>query len=140
MFEGTTFHKTMHISGRLLDAYTLREEVIADNIANASTPNFKRSEVTFEAEIQRALTSERQPAIPTKMTHQKHIPFRITKDYKKVDPQIAVEYDTNYMNNKNNVDVDREMADHAKNAMRYQMFTQLMGQQYRQLRRVIGVV
>lgn len=139
MFQGTSWHKSMHISNRLLNAYTIRQEVISDNIANASTPNFKRTDVNFEADLKRALDSEKDKTIDAYMTHEKHIPFNIKMDYKSVKPNLSVEYDTNYLNNKNNVDIDKEMADHAKNSMRYQMFSQIMSSQYKQMRRLISI-
>ncbi|MFN3659816.1 MAG: flagellar basal body rod protein FlgB, partial [Brevinematales bacterium] len=40
-----------------LQATALRRQVIADNIANADTPFFKRAEVTFESQLKRALDS-----------------------------------------------------------------------------------
>lgn len=40
--------------GRAMDAYTLRQKMTATNIANADTPNYKRHEVQFEEELQKA--------------------------------------------------------------------------------------
>ncbi|HID12005.1 MAG TPA: flagellar basal body rod protein FlgB, partial [Candidatus Latescibacteria bacterium] len=40
---------------KALDAYTLRQRAIADNIANSETPGFRRREVRFEEELRRAL-------------------------------------------------------------------------------------
>ncbi len=140
MFQDTTFHKTMGIVSKLLNTYAVRSEVLADNIANVSTPNFKRSEVTFEHQLNRALASQHPQGIQAKTTSQKHIPFDIPLDPDAVQPNIVLDYDTSYRNDKNNVDIDREMSEHAKNTMNYQMFSQIMGNQYRQLRRMIGVM
>lgn len=139
MFEGTSYAKTMNISKRLLDTYAIRGEVIADNIANVSTPNFKRSDVTFEHELTRALNSEKKNMLVAKTTNEKHIPFEIPMDYKKVSPNITVDYDTSYRNDLNNIDIDKEMSEEAKNTMRYQMFTQIVNQQHKLIRKVIGV-
>ncbi|MEJ5284240.1 MAG: flagellar basal body rod protein FlgB [Brevinematales bacterium] len=113
------FAKKMDLYERALDAVSLRREVIADNIANADTPFFKRSEVTFESQLQRAIESERKPEFPTLMTDSKHIDFNQFIDYKTVKPKIVVEYDSNYRNDKNNVDIDKEMVDAMKNSMQY---------------------
>ena len=59
-------------------------------------------------------------------------------DYKQVTPNLTVDYDTSYRNDKNNVDIDKEMAEEAKNTLRYQMFTQIVNAQYREIRRMIG--
>lgn len=140
MFQDTTFHKTMNVVSGLLNTYSMRNGVIANNIANVSTPGFKRSEVTFEHELNRAFESEKHKGTPTMMRDNRHIPFDVPKNYEDVKPEIALDYDTNYRNDKNNVDIDREMSEHAKNTMNYQLFTQVMGAEYRQLRRVIGVM
>ncbi len=138
MFAETSFNKTMHITNRLLDTYAIRGEVLADNIANVSTPNFKRSDVTFEYQLGRALASEKKEGLVAKVTDSRHIPFQIPLDYRSVEPNVVVEYDTNYRNDKNNVDIDVEMAEEAKNTMRYQMFTQIASMQYKMVRNAIG--
>lgn len=139
MFTDTSYAKTMTVAKGLLNTYAIRAEIIADNIANISTPNFKRSDVTFEYELNRALDSEKNMGIKAKMTDIRHVPFHIPQDYKTVSPNIVVDYDTSYRNDKNNVDIDKEMAEEAKNTMRYQLFTQIVNAQYRQIRKVIGV-
>jgi len=115
----TAFAKKMSLYEKVLDAVSLRRDVIADNIANADTPFFKRSEVTFESQLQRAIESESKPEFPTLMTDRRHIDFNQFIDYRAVKPKIVVEYDTMYRNDKNNVDVDKEMVDAMKNSMQY---------------------
>lgn len=138
MFADTTYAKTTTVAKKLLNTYAIRAEVIADNIANVSTPNFKRSEVTFEYQLGRALDSEKYNGMVAKRTDPRHFPFNMPLNYKDVSTNIVVDYDTNYRNDKNNVDIDKEMAEEAKNTMRYQMFSQIMNSQYREIRRVIG--
>ncbi len=41
-----------------LDAAALRQQVIADNIANADSPNFTAQRVAFEEEMQRVATNK----------------------------------------------------------------------------------
>jgi flagellar basal-body rod protein FlgB len=102
-----------------LDANAIRREVIADNIANVNVPFFKRSEVSFESQLTRALASEQKDEFPTLMTNERHMSFNQYIDYKSVTPKISVEYDSNYRNDKNNVDIDKEMIDSTKNSMQY---------------------
>ncbi|HMW61552.1 MAG TPA: flagellar basal body rod protein FlgB, partial [Leptospiraceae bacterium] len=58
-----------------LSATSARRDVIANNIANVDVPNFKRSEISFEADLKRAVDSERsfaeQPLLKT--LHPGHI-------------------------------------------------------------------
>ncbi len=117
--------KLLDIIKRNLNAVVIRHNVIADNIANADTPGFKRAEVSFESQLKRALDSEKEPKYPTKMTHIKHIPFDEVIDYKTVKPRISIEYDTFYRNDKNGVDIDKEMVEFTKNAMRYNLLVEM---------------
>ena len=59
MFEGTSFGKTVDLLQRSMDVATLRRQVIADNIANADVPNFKRSVVDFESSLKRVSSRSR---------------------------------------------------------------------------------
>lgn len=121
MLFGTNndFGKKMEIFRMSLQATALRRQVIADNIANADTPFFKRSEVTFESQLKRALDSERKEEFPALLTDKRHMAFEEYIDYRTVKPQVRIEYDSNYRNDKNNVDIDKEMTDATKNAMQY---------------------
>lgn len=69
MFETTGFMKTQDILQRSMSAALVRQEVIADNIANADTPQFKRSEVTFESELVRAIKSYDPNPFPAALTN-----------------------------------------------------------------------
>jgi len=115
----TDYGKKMNIMEMAMGASLVRRETIADNIANADTPFFKRSEVTFESQLQRAIESEKEPEFPALMTDERHISFDQMIDYKGVKPKVVVEYDSIYRNDKNNVDIDKEMSDANKNAMQY---------------------
>jgi flagellar basal-body rod protein FlgB len=48
MVENSTFNRSVDLLQRNMAVSTLRREVIANNIANAETPNFKRSEVSLK--------------------------------------------------------------------------------------------
>jgi flagellar basal-body rod protein FlgB len=121
MFEKSELMKTNYLIQRALDASMLRHKVISDNIANVDTPGFKRSSVTFESQLKRALesaeTARQEPQ--GYLTNARHIPFNKPMDYRKVEPKIVVEYDTNYRNDKNNVDIEKEMSDAVVNTLRY---------------------
>lgn len=135
MIFGTNnvFGKKMKMVEMSLNASLTRREVIADNIANADTPFFKRSEVSFEAQMRRAIKSEQKPKFPALMTDKRHISFSDVIDYKSVRPRITVEYDSNYRNDKNNIDIDKEMVDATKNAMHYNSMMEIYSRNIRVL-------
>ena len=66
--------KMIDIMQRSMTASTMKTQVINNNIANASTPNYKRQDITFQSELERALLSEKQELSPFTMTNEKHIP------------------------------------------------------------------
>ena len=45
----------INVLDKAADASWLRNEAISNNIANVDTPNYKRQDVSFEAELQHAL-------------------------------------------------------------------------------------
>jgi flagellar basal-body rod protein FlgB len=118
------YGKKMQMIEMALNANVVRRDVIADNIANADTPFFKRSDVTFESQLQRAVESEKEPEFPALLTDKRHIAFDEMIDYRTVKPKVQVEYDSISRNDKNNVDIDKEMTDATKNALQYNALTE----------------
>jgi len=119
MFLDSGFMKTVDILQRTMSTSVLRQEVIADNVANADTPHFKRREVAFESELTRVLNSYDPEPFPAALTNRKHIPFYRPKSYREVNPFVHLDYATSYRNDGNNVDIEKEMVDARENALRY---------------------
>ena len=103
---------------RAMTAASIRQEVIADNIANVNTPNFKKSAVEFEELLARELYGE-EPDGKLKLvrTHDKHLPFEPLEFH--AEPQIVQDNSTTMRMDKNNVDIDIEMASLTKNQLYY---------------------
>jgi len=133
MFLDSGFMKTQDILQRAMSASIVRQEVIADNIANADTPHFKRSEVAFESELARALSSYDPHPFPAALTNTRHIPFFRVRDYREVKPIVYLDYSTSYRNDGNNVDIEKEMVDAKENALRYNAMAQRVGDNFRLL-------
>jgi len=129
----TSFTKTVDILQRNMDTASLRRQVIANNIANAETPNFKRSYVNFEAELSRALASEKLDTSIGVLTHERHIPFRKSVDYRVVRPGLVLDYLTTAKNNGNNVDIERELMQATENQMLYELMGSALGFQFNQV-------
>jgi len=139
MFLNSQIMKTNYLLQKAMDTCVLRHQVIADNIANADTPGFKRSRVTFEAQLKRALESEEYVKNCPKayMTNKKHIPFAKPLDYRKVQPKINVDYDTTYKNDKNNVDIEKEVSDAVQNTLRYKALAERIKGNFKMLNSVL---
>ncbi len=108
IFAGA-FGKNLEILTREMDVAALRQNVIANNIANADTPNFKRSVVNFESQLQRALDSERRAALPPGHHGSAGHPVRQAHGLEaRCKPRRVLDYLTEAKNNGNNVDIEQE--------------------------------
>jgi len=115
-----SFHKTVDILHRAISANVVRRSVIANNMANANVPNFKRSTVNFESELKRALDTEKQkPAVELTRTDPRHFSNYKERDYRDVQVRRVLDYTSTYNNNGNNVDPEKETALALENQMSY---------------------
>jgi flagellar basal-body rod protein FlgB len=133
-----TFAKTVDVLHRAMDAGTVRRQVIANNLANANVPNFKRTNVNFESELKRALQSEKErPALELTLTHPKHIPGWKERDYRDVEIRRVLDYTSTYNNNGNNVDPEQEFMLATENQMSYTFLTQAAAFEFSQINQVL---
>jgi flagellar basal-body rod protein FlgB len=119
---------------RSLDASTLRQRVIADNVANVDTPYFKRSEVRFEELLQQEMNGTSFEGYRTDPRHF-YIGRPITSS---VQPQIVRDNQSTVNNNLNNVDIDSEMSLMAKNQLRYNVMVQQVSSEIKKARTAIA--
>lgn len=122
--------KTLTLLKKGINANSFRYQVIANNIANADTPGFKRSNVTFEAQLKRALEYENDNTLQPVITNEKHIPFRIPINWKDVTPKTVLDYASYMRNDGNNVDIDRETSELSKTTMVYSAILDLLKHDY----------
>lgn len=106
-----------------LDGLSLRNKVLADNIANVDTPNFKKSEVNFESILQSAIGKD--TLLPLKTSLPGHMPGVITG----AGAVVVQDNSTTIRNDGNNVDVDLEMAKVAENTIHYNSLAQALSTQ-----------
>ncbi|CAI6031424.1 Flagellar basal body rod protein FlgB [Paenibacillus sp. JJ-100] len=117
-----------------LDASNIRQRAIANNIANADTPYFKRSDVSFETILQGQQNGE-IPILKGKITDPRHIVIGPSSSVP--TPVVNMDQSTSMNNNQNNVDIDREMSLLAENQLRYSAYIQQVNEQIKMMR--IGV-
>ncbi len=118
-----------------LDASSLRQKVIANNIANVDTPHFKRSEVRFEDEFKKAL--EKPKKLPGFKTDAKHFPINPHPNLEEVKPTIWRQNDEFYRSDDNDVDIETEMAELAKNSLKYEAVVERISRMFSGIKRVI---
>jgi len=133
-----SFAKTVDLLHRAMDANAVRRSVIANNLANANVPNFKRSNVNFESELKRALDSEKQrPALELNLTHPNHIPNWKERDYREVQIRRVLDYTSTYNNNGNNVDPEQEAMLALENEMSLYLLASAANFEFSQINRAL---
>lgn len=127
--------KMIDLAQRGMGASAKRNEVLNNNIANATTPNYKRQDITFQAELQRALNSEKEyPGTPMNTSDERHIPGFRVKDYREVKAKKTVDFNSYQNNNGNSVDIDKEIIESAKNTMYYNALAQRTAKEFNKLK------
>ena len=138
MIVNNNFSKTIDLLHRSMSVASLRESVIANNLANAEVPNFKRTDVNFESELKRALDTERQrPVLELDRTHQSHFPNWEPLDYQDVRPRRVLDYLSQSKNNGNNVDPEEEFSLLLKNQLRYMLLAQMATFEFSQVNMIL---
>ncbi len=94
------------------DASWTRNEIISNNIANVDTPGYKRRDLNFEDELERALGNSKYKSMDKKVSDlkTKNLQARVVDDYSGFSYRI----------DKNNVDIDTENIMLAANQVKYQ--------------------
>jgi flagellar basal-body rod protein FlgB len=133
-----TFARTIDLLHRAMDTSTVRRQVIANNLANVDVPNFKRTDVNFESELKRVLESENmKPPVEMTRTNEKHFPNHKDRDYRDVQIRRVLDYATQYNNNGNNVDPEKEFMLATQNQMSYTLFAQAAAFEFSQINQVL---
>ena len=116
-----------------LDAYAERGRVHARNVANAETPGYRAQEVRFEDDLRLALrtTGDGQMA----RTNEGHLPAVGALPGGRVVPQHGKDVWTS--NGINDVEIDKEMAEIARNTERYTVAAEMVKRTYDGLRKAI---
>ena len=134
MLERILETKTHVLLNKAMDVGNLRNDVIADNIANANTPKFKRREVIFEEKMKKALEGTTDQ-LGLNLTNSRHI--QMEGNNMDIEPEVRVLEDLTFRNDENNVDIDNEMAKMTKNKINYDAVSRSMSNEIRLLRMAI---
>lgn len=116
MFDGPGFDKNFAILESMMTLSANKQKVIANNIANVSTPGFRRKELVFEKELQHAIEHNQ-------MDHLRSLEGRV----KESDEPTT-------RNDGNNVNIDKEMGLQDRNALAYSLYTELYAKKVEMLR------
>ncbi len=135
--RGILFDSTVDNLGNGLDALSRRHQVLANNLANADTPGYKRSEVDFAVNLADAIQATEKPRLVT--TSSGHL----TGNRSDADPGVfrfteRRVTETSGRPDGNNVDVEAEMAKLADNTVTYEAVARLLNDRFALLRTAIS--
>jgi flagellar basal-body rod protein FlgB len=117
------FDRTTEGLAKSLDMRLIRQNLTAANIANAETPGYAAKKVDFEDSLSRALQMEGIPGVETSSPGQ--MPA-VEGAIRKVEADVYDNPDINVANDKNTVDVEKEMATLTDNSLIYKAALELM--------------
>ncbi len=120
----------VNILDKAADAANLRNELLTNNIANVSTPNYKRKDLDFETVLQGELAGEKNLSKAVKKANQ---------NLETLDAQVYTDNASlSYRLDGNNVDINTEEARLAENQIKYQALVDLMNQEFARYNTVLS--
>lgn len=127
----SNMYNYIDVLDKAADAAYVRNDVLANNIANDSTPNYKRQDVQFESILQASLAtgggtlSERVE--------------EVNENLDDLNSYIYTDHSSlSYRLDGNNVDIDQEEAYLAENQIRYQALVDQMVQEFGRYKTVLS--
>ena len=124
---GSGAYNYINIFDKAADASWLRNEVINNNIANATTPNYKRQDVQFESYLMTALAGEN--SLDESVAG---------LDLTEITATTYTEYaGLSYRMDGNNVDIATENAELAKNQLRYYTLVDMITKDFNGIKTVL---
>ena len=119
----------INVLDRAADASWLRNEAISNNIANATTPGYKRQDVAFESELRKALGYDTCEPMDEKVAE-----FQT----KRFSPKAYTDSEGySYRLDGNNVDIDNENVYLAENQLMYQGLLSAITSEFQNLQTVM---
>ena len=126
----TNIYNYINVLDKAADAANTRNEIIANNLANVDTPNYKRKDVSFESYLEQALIGDNylDERIEDINTHLSDFGGLIYTDSSTLS----------YRLDGNNVDSDTENALLAENQIRYNTLIEQIGQEFARYKTVLS--
>jgi len=120
-----------------------RSELISNNIANASTPGYKRKDIDFQSALKREIDSSagnnngrKSSSLAMTRTHSGHISKAGSRVVENSSFKVN-ENERSYRNDENSVDIEVEMAEMAKNTIYYNVMSNRAKSYFSNLNKVI---
>lgn len=128
MFNSNVFDY-VSVLDKALDASWMRNVALSNNVANATTPGYKRQDIAFESELRKALGNCKHESMDAKVSR---IRGRAIK------PVAYTDYSQlSYRLDGNNVDPDTEPVMLSENQLKYQGLLAAVNNEFQNLQAVL---
>lgn len=127
------FSSQIGLVGTVMNMQLERQNVIAGNLANIDTPNYKPRELSFEKELQTALGQDMEGQMSR--TSAEHIPS--TFDASSFRPEWSEAFKPRLIHGEDRVNLDKEMAKHSKNQLQFTALAQVLTKTFEGIHTVI---
>ena len=119
----------INVLDKAADAAWIRNDVIGNNIANATTPGYKRQDVDFESEFRKALKNSRYKSMDDRIADIKTA---------RLNPRTFVDSaNYSYRLDGNNVDIETENVTLASNQLKYNGLIDCINKEFTNLQLVM---
>lgn len=98
------FNSQIGLVGNVMNMQLQRQNVIASNLANVETPNYKPRELTFEKELQKSLGLDMKGVMST--TADGHMPTAFNPD--NFGPEWSKQFKPRQIHGEDRVSLDKE--------------------------------
>ncbi|MGN0311185.1 MAG: flagellar basal body rod protein FlgB [Lachnospiraceae bacterium] len=128
----TGIYDYINVLDKAADASYLRNEAIANNIANDDTPGYKRVDVDFQSVLATEIGKSKYVSLDRKIkdVNLSHLDVTVKTDMSS--------YPFSYRLDGNNVDMDTENVELAANQITYQALVDSMGQEFTRIKSVMN--
>lgn len=125
----------LSVISQAMNLRTQRHQVLASNVANADTPNYKARDFSFESAMSNAIAARTGAnGVGMSRTASGHL------DSGGSAGSVALKFRTQTQSaaDGNTVDMDVERSQLAENALQYQILTQLISEKFKGLRSALA--
>jgi len=137
--SGLSFGSTIDTLGNALSGAAMQNAQVANNIANANTPGYHRSQVSFKEALSEAVDGTPTDSDTLAMNTNNDRQFAIGQASAPIpfEPQPVVDDTTQMRTDGSNVDVDQEMAELSQNSAYQQTIAQLQQSQFGRIHEIL---
>lgn len=132
LLDKAIFNKTsIPLLSKVADLSSLRQKLIASNIANVNSPGYQRRQVDFDGELKKAVD---KPKIGVAVTNERHIALETGQGRA---PRIESQKSTTNSTGVNSVDIEQEMADLSQNQLVFEFDATMLAKKFSGLKAAI---